>query len=323
MAWLAGWSHRKTVTITGQSGAGTNYQVNLSIGDASGGDFYLENHCTSFPNDITVTGNDQTTLLDHWVEDLTVDPISMWVKVADTLDSNADVCVYYDKLGESSASNIGNTGLFGDDFPGSSIDTGKWDGKTSTAAVSGGILSYGGDDSFDRMTSITQFGSTVASRTKIKYCIPASYAEAHGFENPAASHLSWGYVSDTPTNYWYSKDGTTITTVTTNIPLNMWFIGDIFILGGVSSAWFYDGVEGTNSPKTTNPANTNDLEVIFIGKKDTSIQADWVFIRKYLSPTEPAFSSAGSEESVPTGAIMNQFQGANLGADLFDGMLVC
>jgi len=52
------------------------------------------------------------------------------------------------------------------------------------------------------------------------------------------------------------------------------------------------------------------------------VYVDSMFVRKYASP-EPAFSSAGSEESyTPTGAIMNQFQGANLGADLYNGVLI-
>ena len=79
MAWLGGYGRRKVISITGQTGTGTNYQVKFSIGSTSGGDFHLEGHALSFPNDIRFTDNDQTTQLDYWIEDLTVDPISVWV----------------------------------------------------------------------------------------------------------------------------------------------------------------------------------------------------------------------------------------------------
>ena len=42
MGWLSGYQYRKKVTISGSSGAGENYQVKLSIGSSSGGDFHLE-----------------------------------------------------------------------------------------------------------------------------------------------------------------------------------------------------------------------------------------------------------------------------------------
>jgi len=54
--WLGGWGYRKKIPITGQAGAGTNYQVPLTVhsgpGSDSNGVVYLNNHCTDFPNDI-------------------------------------------------------------------------------------------------------------------------------------------------------------------------------------------------------------------------------------------------------------------------------
>ena len=104
MAWLAGWSYRKEITITGETGAGTDYQVSLDIGDASGGDFHLEGNCTNFPQDIAVTDNDETTLLDFWIEDIAADPLKMWVEVADDLGTNKTIYIYYGKSGATTNS---------------------------------------------------------------------------------------------------------------------------------------------------------------------------------------------------------------------------
>ena len=54
MAWLSGWQYRKSVTISGSTGAGTNYQVPLNIGESSGAtgyNFHLNGHSASFPSD--------------------------------------------------------------------------------------------------------------------------------------------------------------------------------------------------------------------------------------------------------------------------------
>ena len=53
MGWLNGWKYRKKITIQGQSGAGTDYQVLLKVGESSGAsgcDFHVEGHSANFPN---------------------------------------------------------------------------------------------------------------------------------------------------------------------------------------------------------------------------------------------------------------------------------
>ena len=105
MGWLSGYAYRKKVTISGSSGAGTNYQVKLSIGSSSGGDFHLEGHCEDFPNDICFTKDDGLSLLSYWIEDPSQDPVTVWVKIEDSLDDNRDIYCYY---GSSLASSLSN-----------------------------------------------------------------------------------------------------------------------------------------------------------------------------------------------------------------------
>ena len=269
MAWLSSWSHRKTITITGQTGAGTNYQVNLSIGDASGGDFHLENHCTSFPNDITVTDNNQTTLLDHWVEDLTVDPISMWVEVADDLGSNADVCVYYDKSGESSASNGAETfiqyhGAATADFVDSLIIP-----YSNIIYESNTYISSGDEWAFGVGTDAGGAGD----RIYMDIYKPTGRVYCRTVNNGASTTTNDLYtiVYGTVYRFKFTTDGTTV----------KFYINDTIFAGDLT----------TTLPDTNLGLYMNQVGAATGGQ-------EWSFVRKYNDP-EPAFSSAGSEESAP------------------------
>jgi len=118
MGWLSGYQYRKKVTISGSSGAGENYQVKLSIGSSSGGDFHLEGHCVDFPNDIRFTKDDGLTLLNYWIEDPSQDPITVWIKIDDDLDDNVDIYCYYGSSLANSVSDGKNTFMFFDDGEG-------------------------------------------------------------------------------------------------------------------------------------------------------------------------------------------------------------
>ena len=282
--WNATWKVKQKITLTGNSsGAQTDYQIKLTVP-------YVSDMQPDF-DDLRFTKADGITLIDAWLESKN-DGINatVWVEFPTTPANTIteDYYMYYGNDGISNYWNIETTSLFGDDFPGSSINTSKWDGKTSNARVSGGIISYGGDDTTDMMRSITQFGTDVTVRSKIKFLLATYYIDAFGFSNPTNSHTAQIYAAYTPYNIFKSKDGTTLSNINTNMPLNSWTVLDINVLGGINAAWFYDGVEGTNSPKTTNPSNTNDMEVFFSGRSPSStcIQSEWVFVHKYV--TNPA-----------------------------------
>ena len=120
MAWLTGWPHGKAIPIALATGAGTNYQVKVTVHSGAGSDapgvVYLNSYCTDFPNDIRFTDNDGETELSHWSKDLAADPVIFHVKVADDLDSNQSIYVYCGKSGATSAINGDDTFLFYDSF---------------------------------------------------------------------------------------------------------------------------------------------------------------------------------------------------------------
>jgi hypothetical protein len=304
MAWVSGWSYRKTVSITGQTGAGTDYQVNLSIGDSSGGDFHLESHCTSFPNDIQVTDNDQTTPLDYWVEDLTVDPLTMWVEVADDLGSNADVCVYYGKSGESSASNGANTFLFFDDFPGAALDGDKWN-STGTPVVSGGAVSLNDDECIYTKTT---YGYNTAVRAKSKAneqdIVFVSYRSSAGiFDNDVINIFNSDAAPDDFDLFHLSTEryGPHESCSSNDMAdfRNTYYPYEITRISGSVSGYQNNILICT----MTSELPTTNLAIGFVvwdSSQESTLDVDWVFARNFLSPTEPAFSSAGGEESAPS-----------------------
>lgn len=178
------------------------------------------------------------------------------------------------------------------------LDTSKWDGNTSDATISDGIMSFTGDP-IVAIRSIEQFGIDVSLRAKVKFGVVGDYTHWMGLMQPDEMHFGAMTVNYLPDNQFGTNAGGGSDYANTNIPLDTWFISDILIDGGTSSAWFYDSVEGTASPKTSVPCNGSELEVLIRSHRGTS-QYNWLFARKYTA-TEPT-SSLGAEENAPAGS---------------------
>ena len=300
MAWLSGWSYRKEITITGQSGAGTNYQVDLDIGASAGGDFHLEGHCTNFPQDIAVTDNDETTPIDYWIEDITADPLKMWVEVTDDLGSNQTVYIYYGKSGATTDSNIDDTFIFGDDFPGSSVDTNKWDILgTDYSSVSGSILTLDAgteNPPYNNLNSKTTFGVGHVTEFYINPGVVGGSGAAKFFGLGNGASPAWYTNTD---GFYASSGGWTflnnaVSAGATNVDDSAYKKYAIHKESASSMKWYKDGVEMTSSG--VDPTFEGSSSVSFFA--GIAMYIDYLFVRKYNSP-EPAYSSAGSEETPP------------------------
>jgi hypothetical protein len=129
--WLLGWSFRRAHTMDGLAGAGTDYQIRITthygLGTDSGGDVYCDYNCQPDFDDVRFTDDDGVTLLDYWIEDMVQsDYASIWVEVADNLDSSVRIYVYYGNAAATSASNGDATFIFFDDFESGTLDANKW-----------------------------------------------------------------------------------------------------------------------------------------------------------------------------------------------------
>ena len=315
MAWLSGWSYRKEITITGQSGAGTNYQVDFSIGDSAGGDFHLEGHCTNFPQDIEVTDNDGTTLLKFWIEDITADPLKMSVKVADDLGSNQTIYVYYGKSGATT--NNDGSATFPDLFKDFEIDDlSDWTRDAFTTFETSTDFAVSGSKSLKaHFNGIgAKYASLALTNLDSDHAIDFDFIEMTGGDYPiqlaiddtikSGSGLRLGSFIYDDGGFDYLDRTPAWQSVATGLSVSTWYhisinpdVGtDLFDLWWNESPTINDGEFYTTS-------TANDYFTILLGKGTTStsgLYIDNLKIRKYNSP-EPAFSSAGSEETSPTG----------------------
>lgn len=129
--WLAGWDYRKSHTIQGSVGAGTDYQIKITVhypkGVDSGPDVYLDAKCQKNFGDVRFTSADGLTVLNYWVETTTDgDQAVFWVKINDNLDFNQTIYLYYGNATVSSASNMAATFPFSDDFSGNTLNASNW-----------------------------------------------------------------------------------------------------------------------------------------------------------------------------------------------------
>lgn len=313
MSFLSGWTYRKKITIQGQSGAGSNYQVLLKIGETSGAtgeDFDLENHSDIFPSDkneggdLRFTTDDGSTLLDFWVEKVegTIPNrlAYIWVEVSADLGSNQDIYCYYGNAGASNDSDGETTFPFFDDFPGSSIDGSKWT-ETGTVVVSGSEAALNENDEIFGKTS---FGIGYAYRAKSKsdeqdfnflgaqsdfsnrillYNADATYPD--DFDRVTAFFHKAGVSGSTENDGWFNW-------------LNTYYVYEIQRIS--SSLVKYS--QGTNTNTYTNSAHIPTVDLFtrlncYNNSQESTLTVDWSLVRKCID-TEPSFSSSSSEEAL-------------------------
>jgi hypothetical protein len=136
VAWLADWTYRKSITLSRASGAVTNYQMRLLVGEssgASGEDIDCESNCSSDFDDIRFTTSDGETLLDYWIESIsgtTPNQLAIiWIEFDSIGTSATTFYMYYGNAAATAASNGSNTFIIFDNFErGSDGDTigGSW-----------------------------------------------------------------------------------------------------------------------------------------------------------------------------------------------------
>lgn len=118
--WLTGWQYRKSHTITGSAGAGTDYQVRITVHRTTGTDLnesvYVGTNCKTDFGDIRFTDDDGVTLLDYWMEESDSSSASFWVEIKQSLDSDVDIFFYYGNSAATSISNGSATFIVFDDF---------------------------------------------------------------------------------------------------------------------------------------------------------------------------------------------------------------
>lgn len=141
-SWLSGFSYRQLITISATTGAGTYYQVNVTV--------TYNAHMQADFDDIRFTDNDGSTELDYWRESYTASTTALfWVEVTDSITSGGTIFMYYGDATVTTTSDGDATFVFFDDFDDASLNTTKWDhcGDPDTHTEAGGIFTQPQDGS--------------------------------------------------------------------------------------------------------------------------------------------------------------------------------
>jgi hypothetical protein len=320
--WLSGWAYRKSHIINPASGAGTNYQIRVTVHYGSGMDsdehVYLNGRCRTDFGDIRFTRSDGVSLLDYWMESkVDGDKAVFWVEVADDLSTNSvTIYIYYGNATATTTSNGADTFLVFEDFEtgNSPSDTGWSVDKAvgtvvegySTAIYKAGARSFyqttssaDRDKRWGRPIPITdnfafmgwgrRSGSvtTYAGDTHYGYTVVGSYSVIGGGD---AQKI---YCSHGNILYGMGEGGDEINLGVT-IPDAEWHKYEIRKVGSTLYFYFDDILKGYKTITTT----PNRLHFGAVGVNSaTTFYYDALALRKYVSP-EPSHGAWGSEEIV-------------------------
>lgn len=306
MAFLSGYNYRKSVTLSRASGAVTNYQMKLLLGESSGAtgeDVDVGGLCKTDFSDIRFTKSDGTTLLDYWIESVSgTTPnqlATIWIEF-DSIGTSATT--FYMYYGNSSATAVSDgvaTFPLFDDFNAGSLDGAKWT-SAGSPTLSGGVVTVPAGHS-NNIASISTFGQNYAYRSRAK---AAKFATTginpmFGFRINSGSGAVMTFY-DFPNNGHFqmltqNDAGNNIGTNITAPSDNNFHIFSIKRNGSTSTILEIDD-NGSPVTCTTNiPSVSCSAIVRTEGNSPEALYADWVLVRQFLG-TEPAFGSWGPQE---------------------------
>jgi len=327
MAWLSGWSYRRKITISGSSGAGTNYQVLLKIGESSGATgyhFHLDGKSASFPSgmnqggDLRFTADDGMTLLSFWVE--TVRGTSpnrtayVWVKVSADLGTDQIIYCYFGNPNATNASDATNTFLAYEGFENGTFGLFKNVYANDYFSVSSTIKREGNYGARANDTSSSEGGGRYSDADKfwaqnkvaIEFWMRCNATSSAGGET-RVSFMKAGYrragisIVDTGVFAYWTQSKTTFGSA----QKNTWY-KFVVELDHDSLTWnfrIYDSDYNllySYSNLSMGATSVSFSDVIMFSSNTLVGNSYWdeFFSRKWTSP-EPAFSSAGAIEVPP------------------------
>ena len=318
MAWLADYDYRKSITLSRASGAVSNYQMKLLVGESSGAtgeNVDCGGKCLSSFNDLRFTTSDGTTLLDYWIESISgTTPnqlATVWIEFSSIGTGDTTFYLYYGNSGASAYSNGENTFPFFDDFNDDSLDTNKWTSTVGVTESSGKVTVTDTGNNGRMIKGKTAFGTTYAYRSyvKPKYYNNSTYLSSVRLGNSDNTKQLAAYFSHTTAafNAKYTNFTTAHYTLSSIVGGSAdWMIIDICRNSSTNVSYLLN-----NGDTVTISADvfTDDLYPTVVAYANGSlIEADWVLMRQYLS-TEPAWGSWGDEE-IAAGTILIKVGGA-------------
>jgi site-specific recombinase XerD len=299
-AGLAGWIHRKSITISnGSGGTLTSYQTRIEVNTAT---LVSQGKMQSDCGDMRFTESDGTTSVPFWIETgCNTTTTVVWLKPASLASGSNTVYMYYDNSYASDGQSGSDVFAFFDDFTSSGIDTTKWTLTNSTGfTVSGGNLN--GTNTTGRLTSIYTYSDGYTQESKYNMTTGATGGVMTAGTYISASN-AFGLLDVAAASADFSRNNSTWTSIGNRTPLTTDLVASIAATSNTNvkmSVWNFSTHAYVYNP--TDNTNTVSAEPIVIGERydNTStgqaynVKWDWIRVRKY-SATEPT-STVNSEE---------------------------
>ncbi len=316
MGWLTGWLHRKSVPLSRASGAVTNYQMKLFVGESSGAageDVDCGGLCQTDFDDIRFTASDGTTLLDYWIESITgATPnqlATIWIEF-DSIGTGATTFyMYFGNAGAAAASNGASTFLFFEDF--------EWGVNGDNLNISGGGHTWTTVQGFaDIATGKFYSGSRSArfngAATYPHYTTPYTLAEnisinVRCYKETAVDNGPNFNVGNNQygVGFYITSDevahdaNSTLFVPTKSVIADQWQLYEIFAIN-LTAHTYNLSVEGAAAVVGDMAAGLAPNVIRVINASTTAGQEVWfdaIYIRQRLA-TEPAWGAWGDFESI-------------------------
>ena len=294
MGWLDGYAYRKLITLSRASGAVSNYQMKLLVGESSGAtgeNVDCGAKCQTDFDDIRFTTSDGTTLLDYWIESISgATPnqlATIWIEFNTIGTAATTFYMYYGNAAATAVSNGVNTFLFFDDFNNASIDA-KW-------STEGTVIESGTEISIAASSALytdNAFATNTRWVAQVKATTRASWINLLSCQIDGSNYITVvAYGGD-----WFTE-------VDTKAGASDWNEYDVaedsnyhrheFTRNGTTNVkHLIDNVLKTTN--TTNVPSGSGVLYISTDSGDAA-KVEWCFISQFLA-TEPAWGSWGAQE---------------------------
>jgi hypothetical protein len=305
LPWLSGWKYRRPITIDNTQNTNnlTDYQVLVTVDTAS---LISTGKMRSDGGDIRFTDSDGVTLLSYWIQEgINTSSTKIWVKIPSIpASSKKTIYLYYGNPSATSLSSGYATFDFFDDFPGTSIDTTKWDVLSGGyVSVSNGEVVLTGDGTYRGKIASKTFQSSdncalvakgrVADATYSSALLVIQCDKQFGSQYNMPSN---GFYSQLYTNMVIYKAVNASVTSLKTINVDPWpdlnyHIHELRKKGSTLEVWMDYSLKDSVTDTTT---FTNKYIALTSRETSDTTYFDWVFVRKYIPP-DPT-PSIGSEE---------------------------
>lgn len=319
--WLEGWSYRKSHIIEQASGAGTNYQVKITVhydnGTDSGEHVYLDSKCQSDFDDIRFTDDTGWTLLDYWMESKDPETSAVfWVEVQDDLSSSdATIYIYYGNDEATTTSNGTATFPEFEDFTGTTHSMTVYNQNTSRIEITHdtvndrlqcewktvGLGNYKVSHAYwsavssghaMRMNYYRETPSDLVANKIYQMCFGENYTTHYppNSNDSMAGHCVWTAADTWPPSRAYEcsvNDGNKQNSSIYSISLDMWNVYEVtWASNNVSTYWNNTHYWSTSNTTCVPDENLYPIVGGARGSMSTSSGSfaywDWILVRKFV-----------------------------------------